>query len=359
MFFKPKKEVVIISNTLLRGGAEKQCILLSNFLATEYNVKLIIYYGEQIDQVFLDLIDSRSIEIVFLKGNFIKKVFTIFKTIDKTRTFALISFLLTSNFLVGILGTLLNIKNRIGGIRTDSIKGWKWYFQLTIHKYFTTHTVFNNHSAFNDFTKKGFRVEKSSVIYNGVEKRNFYLPKEFINEKVTIISVSRFVKEKDIFTALEAVFLIKKRMGNKSFRYQLIGYGELEKEIASKINELDLSGEVSLIVNPHDINYYYQTADIFLSSSINEGLSNTILEAMNFGLPIIATNVGDNRKIINNERNGFICNSGDYEAICDSICFLIENKSLIFKMGLDSKKIIEDEFSIEKMGLSFSKLINS
>src|SRR5664280_952701 len=82
------------------------------------------------------------------------------------------------------------------------------------------------------------------------------------------------------------------------FKYLIVGYGPLEKEIRHLAEELNLQKEVEILINPPNIPDILKTCNIYLSASLYEGLSNSIMEAMVAGLPVIATNVGDNCYLI-------------------------------------------------------------
>ena len=73
------KNICVFTNTLLKGGAEKQAILLAKALRSNHNVWLVVYYGELADQKYIDLIQENKLSTVYLKGNHINRIFNFIK----------------------------------------------------------------------------------------------------------------------------------------------------------------------------------------------------------------------------------------------------------------------------------------
>lgn len=352
------KRILLITNTLLKGGAEKQCVLLANYLAQHYRVTLLVFYNEVDSQLFSQL-DQEKIDILILQGNLFRKLASYRKLVRKFRPEVAISFLLTSNFMGSVLGRMHGIPKRITGIRTNEIKGWKWHFQVTIHRHFATQTVFNNHAAAQFFCQKGFEKQKSIVIPNAV-----IVPKDFKNHSketnsLKVLSVARFVREKDLETAIQSFSILKNLWPSKIITYSILGYGEQEFLLRSKISEFGLSNSISIEVNPKDLERHYLDSNLYLSSSINEGLSNTIMEAMSYGLPIVATEVGDNSLLVKHGSNGFLISTKNPKGMADAIGQFLKEPRLLETMGKRSRDIVRENFSMEKMGLSFRSLIET
>lgn len=352
------KCILLITNTLLKGGAEKQCVLLANYLAQHYRVTLLVFYNEVDSQLFSQL-NQEQIDVLILKGNLFRKLASYTKLVRQFRPEVAISFLLTSNFIGSVLGRIHGIPKRITGIRTSEIKGWKWHFQVTIHRHFATHTVFNNHAAAKSFCEKGFKKQKSIVIPNAVIIQRDFKNHSKKADSLKVLSVSRFVREKDLKTAIQSFSILKVQWPSKGITYTILGYGEQESMLKSKIAELELSDSVTIEVNPKDLERHYLACDIYLSSSIIEGMSNTIMEAMSYGLPIIATDVGDTSYLVEHGSSGFLISARNPEEMAEAIGRFLKEPRLLEKMGKRSRDIVRENFSIEKMGLSFRNLIET
>ena len=89
-------------------------------------------------------------------------------------------------------------------------------------------------------------------------------------------------------------------------------------------------------------------ADIYLSTSLFEGTSNSIMEGMNADLPIIATNVGDNGYLVEHEVNGLLCEVGDFKRISQYLIRLVKNVEERIVKGKQSKQKLLKDYSMEQ-----------
>ena len=216
-------------------------------------------------------------------------------------------------------------------------------------------TVFNNFSAKNKFEKKGFKPGKIYVIHNAILVPPLVKTGEH-DEGIKIISVSRFVKQKDFPTAIYAFKELIDKNRDKKLRYLIVGYGPLEKELRSLIANLNLSSEIEILINPPNISCILKTCDIYLSTSLFEGLSNSIMEAMVAGLPIVATNIGDNGFLVKDDYNGYKVPCKDVSQIVGKLEYLINSENIRKEFGDNSHFLIKNEFSEEKLLENYLKL---
>jgi glycosyltransferase involved in cell wall biosynthesis len=350
--------IIIICKTLLKGGAEKQALILSKLLSKkEIDITVINWCGDKIDETNKNFIKNNSLKYIGLKGNPIKK-FTDFLGIIKNKRISIVlSYLTLANFIAGISKLFCRKLVTIGGIRTEKLPLYKFFFEKLVHNYLNDATVFNNFSAKNKFERKGFNPKKIYVIHNAIQA-----PPLGKNNKtedlIKIISVSRFVKSKDFQTALFSLKQLIEKKRNEKFRYYIVGYGSLESEIRSLISQLNLYNEVEILINPSNIPDILKSCDIYLSTSLYEGLSNSIMEAMVAGLPIIATDVGDNRYMIKDAYNGFIVPCRDINLIVEKLEYLSNSETERKKFGNNSYSIIENEFSEEELLGNYIKLFS-
>jgi len=200
----------------------------------------------------------------------------------------------------------------------------------------------------------GVPEQKISVVYNAIEPlEGFEISKKEAKEKIgikgdIILSIGRLSIWKGFNALVEIMpFLIKE---NDSFRLVIVGEGEERKNLEKKIENLDLKDVVHLVgrINHKEIPLYFKAADIFVLNSGYEGLSHTILEAMQMGVPIIASNKGGNPELIQDGVNGFLVKYNNKEQIKDVIFKLWKDKNLQEKFVKNSKEKLK-YFSFEKM----------
>lgn len=175
-------------------------------------------------------------------------------------------------------------------------------------------------------------------------------------EIVKIITVGRFDEAKDYRTAILSIKELRKSCSN--FLFQIVGYGKLEHQIRRWIDDNDLAGDIALLINPKNVSELLDESDVYLTTSAYEGTSNSIMEAMNASLPIVATNVGDNDRIIIDGVNGFLHKVGDYTRIAESVSILVKDHKLRCEFGSRGNEMLEKNYSFERFKESYIQLIN-
>jgi glycosyltransferase involved in cell wall biosynthesis len=341
--------ILIFCKTFLKGGAEKQALTLTKLL-TERKIKtiLIIWSGKKIDPFYLEFIKNNSIRFIGLKGNPVKKTIRFFEIIKEEKITIILSYLTFANTFAGITRLFNKKLFTIGGIRAEKLPFLKFISEKIVHNYLNDATVYNNYSAKNKFIKKGFNPEKIHVIHNSIlvspiQKRNKN------KNEIIIISVHRFVSQKDIPTALHCIRMLMDKTRKEKIKYRMVGYGPLESEVRLIIAQLDMIEDVDIIINPQNIPELLNSSDIYFSSSLWEGISNSIMEAMVAGLPIVATDVGDNTYLIKDNFNGFIVPKKDISLMVEKLEYLISSEKIRTQFGTNSYSLIRNEFSEEKL----------
>ena len=339
------KPVIIFCKTLAIGGAEKQALTLAKLLSENgEDVLLVNWCGNIIDPRNSKFINDNSIQYVGLQGNVLRKFREFLKFSGTRRSAVILSYLTLANVISGLTKLFNRDMISIGGIRTEKLPFYKFFFEKLAHNYLNNATVFNNFSAKDKFERRGFNSGKIFVIHNTIRVYQNGEKVQRGKEKV-IISVSRFVKPKDFTTALYSIKEVVEAGSGENLKYYIVGYGPLEEDIRSLIALLDLQKHVEILIKPGNIPEILNNADIYLSTSLFEGLSNSIMEAMSAGLPVIGTDVGDNRYLIEDGYNGFVVPCMDVQVITDRILYLLNNEKVRKEYGINSREKIEEEFS--------------
>ena len=220
-----------------------------------------------------------------------------------------------------------------------------------------SHKIFVSKSEKN-YAKKFFIIGKNnSIINNSVDKKNFinYENKEknkriFLKEsRKVIISVCRFVTQKNIDEIIEIASRLSK------YKFLIVGDGPLKKKIVSSINKL-INKNVSLLGAKKNIYKYLSVADIYLSTSLYEGLPLSVLEAMSVGLPIVASNVIGNSDTIKHAESGYLYNLGDIGCAVRYIEEILTDKNLYDSFSINSYKRQRQLFSHKKMSKAYLDL---
>jgi glycosyltransferase involved in cell wall biosynthesis len=351
-----KRNVAIFSQSLQPGGSERQALYLAKALEYEHQVFFITFYkSTRQSEKNLSILNSLNVKHIELKGSWLKKIVTFYKLLKKEKIEIIFSYLLLPNFVGGLIGRLAGVKYSIGGIRSSKITKGKIWLNKMLQNHINKFTIYNNWTGYHRYSGKGFDASRALLIYNCIEFDKIYLKRE--NHDITkIISVGRFSEIKDYYTALLAVKSLIQAGNN--IKYYIIGYGPSLSQIRSWIIEFELGNHVDVIINPPNIDEFYKQSDIFLLTSIFEGLSNSALEAMSFSLPLVLTNVGDNKKLLEND-NGYLCKKKDHRAIAQKLEILVKNPNLRYSFGLKSFELVCKNHSLASFKEKYINLINS
>lgn len=350
--------IVVLVKNLTSGGAEKQSILLAKSLRDDYIVHYLVFNAKYQDAKYLKILNENpKIKYHIFGGNILFRFVSFCKYLRKNNIRIIFSYLTAANLIAVIGSKIAGVNFVFTGIRNAYLPPAKEYIDRVLTNKLATATVLNCYSGELHFKKNGFDESKLTVIPNCFENIAEYKKKISNNEKIQIITVGRFVAQKDYATALKAIRQIYIQCNNIYFR--IVGFGELEAEIRSLIVQLELDNVVEISINPNNIADLLAESDIYLSTSLFEGTSNSIMEAMNADLPIVATNVGDNYKLIADNRNGYLTPIGNVDKIASSLLKLIKDRDLRLEFGMYSKNHLIESYSLNQFRKSYINLIES
>lgn len=352
--------IAIFIPTLKSGGAEKQALLLAKTLTDSLinNIYLIVLHGEYTPSHNNIQIINKTIrlKIYYLKGSLVSRLIYFTRIIKQEKIDIIFNYLTSCDIYGAIVGRICKIKNIYGGIRNSRLSKDKIIAERIIHNFISTKTICNCYSGVEYLKTKGFCEKKFITIPNCYEGIDAVTIKKD-NEIKTIITVGRFVPEKDYFTAIKSIYNLNKIRSD--FIYKIVGYGKLEGQIKEWRKEFDLEDKIQIIISPNNIAELLKEADIYLSTSLYEGTSNSILEAMNACNPIIATNVGDNDKMVIDNKNGYIVSVGDSNSIALYLDKLMSDYNMRIDFGKYSHSILKENYSEAIFRNNYLNLINS
>lgn len=204
----------------------------------------------------------------------------------------------------------------------------------------------------------GVRSARIDQIYNGVdllkfapdgpivvEKNGAFIPPSA--DRVVLGTVGRLAPVKNQELLVRAFDTLNRRgiQPHREISLLIVGDGPQTEYLTAVINDLYLQDLVYLTGDRDDIPELLRTMDIFVLPSLAEGISNTLLEAMATGLPLIATNVGGNPELVRDKVNGFLVPSADVEAMADAMESLVSNYELRTRMGAAGRELVSEKFS--------------
>lgn len=177
-------------------------------------------------------------------------------------------------------------------------------------------------------------------IPNGVETERFCPITRPPNPKIKILFIGRLIPRKGFQRVIQALPLVKE-LTNKPFVIEVVGTGSAQSELDALAQTLKVSDLIHYtgLVPYEKLEQSYQYADIFILTSLSEGMPSVILEAMGCGLPIIASNVGGNNEIVHDGVNGYLINGDDIQQLADKLAMLINDDALRVSMGKHSREM--------------------
>jgi glycosyltransferase involved in cell wall biosynthesis len=203
-------------------------------------------------------------------------------------------------------------------------------------------------SLVSDFQLSPKKVE---VIRNGIK-----LPELWGGKKgcFTIGTCGRLkpVKNYDLFINIAA----KIHQESPEIRFILAGDGPDREHLQSRVNEYGLEHHFIFLGHVTEMEAFYSGLDLYVSTSLHEGIPMSVLEAMGHGLPVIAPDVGGFQEIITSGRDGFLVHCHDPEKFAKKCLTLVYQPEVRIKMGQYARQKVIDQFSFEHMAEQYAQL---
>lgn len=221
------------------------------------------------------------------------------------------------------------------------------------------HIVANSKAVENKLVADGIGPEKVSVIYNGLDLKRLETSLTR-SEALAVLGVNideakpvRFIsivanmrhEVKDYPMFLRAARSVKRAVPDAVFL--LAGEGELEESLKSLARELGIFESTLFLGRCEKVAELLSISDVCVLSSKAEGFSNSILEYMAGGKPVVATNVGGAAEAIAEDETGFLVPSGDDAMMAERLISLLLDPDRALKMGALAKRVVSERFSCE------------
>lgn len=339
------KNLLFFTHSLSGGGAEKTVRNLSNYInetSTEYKSYVCVVYD---DDVFHNKVEN----LIVLKNKSnpddskLKKAINVIKQINEVRAIKKrLSIDICISFLPG--ADIINVLSDIGERKIVSVRNKESLFTKNIFKKIyvkTSYLLCDKIVAVSEVVRQdvidffGIKPEKVVTIHNAIDESDTVsdeiLPEieQFMAEHRVIINVGRLAPEKGQEQLIKAFAEVNKQFPDA--RLLILGEGELRSNLEHLIKELELDNNVLLPGRVNNTSAYLDKAEIFILSSIVEGMPNVLLEALQHGLPCISTECGA-REIL----------APNTDPLCTTLD-VVEEEYGILVPGCKSKGIISED----------------
>jgi glycosyltransferase involved in cell wall biosynthesis len=211
-----------------------------------------------------------------------------------------------------------------------------------------------------------FLIQKTRLIPNGIQTLPFLSRTEarihlkqqsnipLDTEKMWIGTISELHPNKGLIHALQAIHTFIRK--GHQLHFIIIGEGKERKILEKKIHELELQHHVSLLGNVKDAAQYLKSLDIFLLSSVKEGLPYVILEAGQAEIPMVASHIGGIPELTDDGRLAHLVKPKSSEDIVRAITYIIEHRQEATRIAQELKQLIGQRYAVDNMMSQTRKL---
>ncbi|WP_448547403.1 TIGR03088 family PEP-CTERM/XrtA system glycosyltransferase [Thalassotalea fusca] len=196
---------------------------------------------------------------------------------------------------------------------------------------------------------------KVKLIHNGINTNKFNLPKVPATQ-LRLSIIARLSPIKDHANLIDGFNVLKQDLGIDALpQLNIIGDGPLKTELEAKVSKYQLANNIKFLGARDDIAQLLSQTDVFVLSSIAEGIPMTILEAMSSSTPIIATAVGGIPEVVTDGVEGQLVEKQNSTALAEAIKLYIAQPERIQSQGVAARQRVVEEFSEESMVEQYSK----
>ena len=214
--------------------------------------------------------------------------------------------------------------------------------------------------ALNDLVESeliaaGVSTSRIVRIPNGVEMletRQSYA----LGPVVRILYIGRLHPQKGIDVLLRAIAALRNELPTRAIELHLVGDGPERDALADLSDRLGLGEHVHFEGLVTHVAPHLHIADVLVLPSMAEGLSNTLLEAMSSGLPVVASDIVANRTLIEHEVNGMLFAKGDPTALRSVLEQLLGDEDLRERVGGEGRQTVESDYSIDHVASVYERL---
>ena len=373
------RNVLQLIDSFDTGGSERQAVQLTRLLheSGAYRVHVACLNDRGVLRSDLEQIGFSSIPefplTSFFNANSVKQVSRFAALLKELK----IDVLHTHDFYTNIFGmtagALAGVPARIASRRESSKRAsHKRLVERGAYR-LAGAVVANCESVRTQLIAEGVPANKIVTVYNGLNLDRFAPRPDFNREhalarfNITASPSFRFVgivanlrPVKDHRTFLKAMHLVRKRVPEAAFL--IAGEGELLGALQGLSTELGIADRTFFLGQCRTTEDVLALSEVCVLSSVSEGFSNSILEYMAGGRPVVVTDVGGAREVVN-EETGYLVPAGDYETMAKHVISLLHNPDRARSMGEKARDLVADRFStarqLEQVESLYQKLLDA
>ncbi len=315
--------------------------------------------------------ESLGLKVVYInvKGKFDPSFFWKTNAIIRQNNVAIIH---SHGYKTTLLGFIIAKMNNIPIIVTQHLWSGAKSFKLKIYiklealiMRFIPRVVAVSEQIKKEIIKNGVLPQKVTVIDNGINIDKYSKSDDFSNLKLQLNlpikalivgTLARLSKQKGINYLLEAAKIIIEKIPNTHFL--IVGDGPLRNELHNFAKDLGIFKNIHFLGFRTDCEKLLKVMDVFVLSSIDEGLPMALLEAMATKKPVVVTSVGSIPNVIKNNENGFLVEPANSKELAEKIIYLLNNEQKRKEFSEKAFKTVVNNYSSEAMCKGYLKVYN-
>lgn len=327
-----------------------------------------IYFLPWKDQMVNSLL-AQGVEVICLNANnnieLLSKVSAVSAFVKKHNIQLIHAHLPWAGILARVVGKLSGVPV----IYTEHNKQERYHIATRLMNLWTLNWL-NCVVSVSQDVERSIRLHKPGLkarlltILNGVNV-NHFMPNQFngldIRKSLGIpedafvvgtIAVFRFQKRLDLWIDLAEEIL----KSNSKAHFVIVGDGPLRQELVQKVQQNKLDTKIHFTGLHTEVRPFLAIFDVYMMTSVFEGLPIALLEAMASGCAVVSTSAGGIAEVIRHEVDGLVCDVAEPEKLVPFVLDLIKNPQKRQKLGLQARRRIVEAFSLENMVSNLEKL---
>lgn len=343
-----KSKILIFCSSLGSGGAERVLSILSTPFAEHYDeVEFVMWYDIPVFYQIDPRVKLTCVEKMCGSSSTPKKMLWFRRYVKHDKPSLMLSFSTPFN-MIALMVTMCTKTKVVVAERNDP-RSFRWGYLLKKCRdilYSKAYGILaqTEHSK-NYFTGKLLR--KTSVIYNPVT-----MPEEMVGvatkivKKTLIATAARLApqKQQDLLIECFAQF----SQTHPEYKLEIYGSGPELNNLQEKAAKCGVEDKVLFPGSVQDLWHRIAPAKMFIMTSLFEGMSNSLIEAMCLGIPCVSTKVSGATDLIKHGENGFLVEIGDKEAICKYMEEIASDEQYAIRIGQEATKIY-DILNVERI----------
>jgi glycosyltransferase involved in cell wall biosynthesis len=352
-------KIVLLSTSLGMGGADRQVIYLARaLLAKGHQVQVISLTS--LGQMGLEA-QAKGLPIQSLNmARGVPDISSLVKLINLLKALQpqiLTTFMFHANIMGRIAGFITKTPVIISSIRNENFGGQNRDLLIRVTNWIDDVCITNSQIVAHKLIQRQVVAPgKIKIITNGIAVERYhskqYLKSE-TREKLGIpdtaflwLAVGRLLEQKDYPNLLDAF----SKIANPNVYLAIAGEGKLLSELQQKVQSLNITNQVFFLGVRPDIPELLAAADAFVLSSAWEGMPNVVMEALASATPVVATDVGGVRELVEDCKSGFVVPPCDALTLSEAMTQLVrlsnQQRQEMGKIGFDH---IQFQYSVEKV----------